>query len=71
MAVAVGARLHLAGPGRRVTRLTAAAGVLALSALLALFAAAGPLRPGWSERAQAPTAAAHDTAELSQGGTPQ
>lgn len=71
MAGAVGYRLHLAGPGRRAARLTTAAGAFALSVLLALFAAAGPLRPGWSERAQAPTAAAHDAAPPTEGGAPE
>ncbi len=71
MAASVGYRLHLAGPGRRVARLATAAGALALSVLLALFAAAGPLRPGWSERAESvPTAVAHATVDPTRGGAP-
>jgi sulfoxide reductase heme-binding subunit YedZ len=44
-------RLAKAGPGRVAGRLAAAVTVTAVPVVLAAFLAAGPLQPGWSQRA--------------------
>jgi len=54
LASAVGAvwwRLAKAGPGRIAGRLTAAVAATAVPVALTVFLAAGPLRPGWAQRA--------------------
>ncbi|MFD5593436.1 ferric reductase-like transmembrane domain-containing protein [Streptomyces griseorubiginosus] len=52
---AVGWRLVKAGPGRVVGRLVAAVAALAVPVVLAEFLAAGPLQPGWAQRAAVTT----------------
>ncbi|MDW8803817.1 ferric reductase-like transmembrane domain-containing protein [Streptomyces scabiei] len=44
-------RLAKAGPGHVVGRLVASAAVVAVPVVLTAFLAAGPLQPGWSQRA--------------------
>lgn len=48
-------RLAKAGPGRGAGRLVAAVAVAAIPVALTAFLAAGPLQPGWAQRAAAPT----------------
>lgn len=55
--VAVWWRLHRAGPDRRTARVSAGVATGLVPLLLALFLAAGPLKPGWAARAAAPSPA--------------
>ncbi|MHC3470981.1 ferric reductase-like transmembrane domain-containing protein [Streptomyces sp. 7R007] len=48
-------RLATAGPGRVLARLGAAAAVTAVPVVLTAFLAAGPLQPGWAQRAATTT----------------
>ncbi|MFF9482760.1 ferric reductase-like transmembrane domain-containing protein [Streptomyces sp. NPDC014733] len=48
-------RLAKAGPGRLTGRLLAATAAAAVPAVLGVFLAAGPLQPGWAQRAAATT----------------
>ncbi|GGR83850.1 hypothetical protein GCM10010269_23690 [Streptomyces humidus] len=48
-------RLAKAGPGRVTGRLTAALAATAVPVVLTAFLAAGPLQPGWAQRAAATT----------------
>ncbi|MET7451557.1 ferric reductase-like transmembrane domain-containing protein [Streptomyces sp. NPDC005574] len=48
---AVGWRLAKAGPGRVAGRLAAAVAATAVPVVLTAFLAAGPLQPGWAQRA--------------------
>lgn len=52
---AVGWRLVSGWPSRRPARLLAGGGSVAVVVATAVFAAAGPLRPGWAARAGTPT----------------
>ncbi|MGW3247255.1 ferric reductase-like transmembrane domain-containing protein [Streptomyces sp. NPDC001070] len=48
-------RLAKAGPGRGIGRLVAAVAATAVPVVLTVFLAAGPLQPGWAQRAAATT----------------
>jgi sulfoxide reductase heme-binding subunit YedZ len=48
-------RLVKAGPGQLTARLVAAVAVTALPVVATAFLAAGPLQPGWAQRAAATT----------------
>jgi sulfoxide reductase heme-binding subunit YedZ len=54
VAAACGWRISHAGPGRVAVRLGAALATVLIAALLVAFVATGPLRPGWSHRADPP-----------------
>ncbi|MDI5967297.1 ferric reductase-like transmembrane domain-containing protein [Streptomyces sp. SL13] len=68
-------RLRRAVSARRPARIAAGAAAFALSVLLTVFVAVGPLRPGWSQRAQpppeAPVATAHGHTVPSEGSAPE
>ncbi|MDH6577747.1 ferric reductase-like transmembrane domain-containing protein [Kitasatospora sp. MAP5-34] len=60
--LAVWWRLYRAGPGHRALRLWSGVAAAAIPVLLTVFLAAGPLKPGWAQRADSAPQAAVTTA---------